>query len=63
MNKQEKQLIKWKNIKSKGLISYIIKMGLFYYGITFFLIWVFLVPLINNNFTFNFIHKKHLQLN
>lgn len=28
MNKEQKRLAKWEKIKSKGLISYLIKMGL-----------------------------------
>lgn len=52
MNKQEKHLAKWEKIKNKGFMSYIIKMGVFY-GLIFFLYWLFLFPLINNSFKFN----------
>lgn len=58
MNKQEKELAKWKRIKSKGLMSYLGRMGLLYYGLSFFLIWVFLVPFVDSNYTFNFIFKE-----
>ncbi|MCY6356058.1 hypothetical protein [Clostridium sp. ZS2-4] len=58
MDKQEKRLAKWEKIKSKGLMSYIIKIGIFYYGLTSFLIWVFLAPFIDNNFTLNFVYKE-----
>ncbi|WP_373898787.1 hypothetical protein ACER0A_005000 [Haloimpatiens sp. FM7315] len=49
---------KWEKIKSKGMMPYIIKRGLICYGILFFLIWVFLAPFIDNNFTVNFIYKE-----
>ena len=52
MNKQEKHLAKWEKIKNKGFLPYIIKMGVFY-GLIFFLYWVFLFPLINNSFEIN----------
>ena len=57
MNKQEKQLARWKKIKSKGLISYIIKVGILFYGVAYFLIWVLLAPFIDSSFTFNFIYS------
>ena len=58
MNKHEKHLAKWEKIKNKGFMSYIIKMGVFYYGLIFFLFWMFLFPLINNSFEFNSIFKE-----
>ncbi len=58
MNKEERRLAKWEKIKSKGLIYYLIKMGLFYHGLCFFLIWVFLVPFIDSNFTLDFIQNE-----
>lgn len=58
MTREEKYLEKWKKIKSKGLLSYLFKIGLGYYGLTFFLIWVFISPLIDNNFQFSFIYKE-----
>jgi hypothetical protein len=58
MNKREKQLVKWGKLQKKGVMSYLIKTGIFYFGLTFFLGWVFLAPLIDNNFTFNFIYKE-----
>lgn len=61
MNKEERRLAKWEKIKSKGLISYLIKMGLFYHGLYFFLIWVFLVPFINSNFTSDFIKNESFK--
>lgn len=61
MNKEERRLAKWEKIKSKGLISYLIKKGLFYHGLSFFLIWVFLVPFINSNFTSDFIKNENFK--
>lgn len=58
MDRGKNQLAKWENIKSKGLISYLFKIGILYYGLSFFLIWVFLVPFIDNNFTLIFLHKE-----
>jgi len=58
MNKQERHLEKWKKTKSKGLLAYLLKMGILYYGLTFFLIWTFLAPFIDTNYTFNFIYKE-----
>lgn len=56
MDKRDKRLAKWKNIKSKGLVAYLLKIGILYFGLSLFLIWVFLVPFIDTNFTFNFIY-------
>lgn len=61
MNKEERRLAKWEKIKSKGLIYYLIKMGLFYHALYFFLIWVFLVPFVDNNFTLDFIQKESFK--
>ncbi|MBI6871228.1 hypothetical protein [Clostridium aciditolerans] len=58
MDKQEKRLAKWEKIKSKGLMSYMLKTGILYYGLSFFLTWVFLVPFIESSYTFNFIYKE-----
>ena len=58
MNKEDKRLEKWKKIKTKGLISYLVKIGILYYGLSFFLIWVFLVPFIDSNYTLDFIYKE-----
>jgi len=61
MNKEEKNLARWQRIKSKGLMAYIFKMGILYYGLSFFLIWVFLVPFIDNNYTFQFVNKETFE--
>jgi len=58
MNKQERRLAKWNKIKIKGLMAYLLKMGLLYHGLTFFLIWTFLAPFIDNNYTFDFIYRE-----
>ncbi|KJS20054.1 MAG: hypothetical protein VR72_16170 [Clostridiaceae bacterium BRH_c20a] len=58
MDKRNKRLAKWKKIKSKGLVAYLLKIGILYFGLSLFLIWVFLVPFIDANFTFTFIYKE-----
>lgn len=58
MDKREKSLAKWEKIKSKGMMSFIVKRGILYYGLSYFLIWVFLAPFIDNNFTFKFVYKE-----
>lgn len=58
MDKREKHKAKWEKIKSKGMMSYLFRMGILYYGLAFFLIWIFLVPFIDNNYTFNFVYKE-----
>jgi hypothetical protein len=57
MNKQQYQLEKWKKIKSKGMLSYIIKRGTVFYGIAFFIIWVFIAPFVDYSYTFTFVHN------
>lgn len=58
MDRQEKRMAKWKKIKSRGIIAYTIKMGIIFYGLSFFLTWVFLVPFVDSNFTFNFVYGE-----
>ena len=36
MTREDRFLIKWKKIKNEGLKHYIIKTGIFFYGIIFF---------------------------
>ncbi|WP_346867748.1 MULTISPECIES: hypothetical protein [unclassified Clostridium] len=58
MSKEEKKLERWKRIKNKGIIAYLLKIGIFYDGLFFFLIWTFLVPFIDGDLTFNFIGNE-----
>lgn len=55
---EKRNLKKWKEIKPKGIRSYIIKTGIFFYGVVFFITWTLIVPIINNNFTFSFLFLK-----
>lgn len=57
MNSEEKFLKRWEKSRKKGKLSYIIRWGLLFYGGTFFLIWTFLAPFIENGYNFSFIHK------
>lgn len=57
LSKTEKFLLRWEREKARGLLSYILRWGLLYYGGLYFLIWVFLVPFINNMYTFDFIYR------
>lgn len=57
MNKNEAFVKRWEIRRSKGMVRYIALWGLLYYGLTFFLIWTFLVPFVDSNFTFDFVYK------
>ncbi len=54
----KRNLKKWEEIKPKGLRSYLIKTGIFFYGVVFFITWTVIVPIINNNFSFSFVFLK-----
>ncbi|MPW26370.1 hypothetical protein GC105_11280 [Alkalibaculum sp. M08DMB] len=56
--KIEKRKIKWKRMKDKGLVLYIIIGGVFYYGFIGSLIGMIIVPWINFNFSFDFIYYE-----
>jgi hypothetical protein len=58
MNKEQRQLARWKKIKSKGMLSHIIKRGTVAYGIVFFLIWLVIVPFIDYSYTFDFVSSE-----
>lgn len=60
---EKRNLKKWEEIKPKGLRSYLIKTGIFFYGVVFFITWTLIVPIINNNFTFSFIFLKAYMTN
>ncbi len=58
MNKEQKQLERWKRIKSKGMFSHMIKRGAVCYGIVLFLTWVFIVPFIDHRYSLGFVYNE-----
>lgn len=58
MSNEERKRAAWEKHRTKGIIRYVLKMGLLYFGLSYFLIWVFLVPLIDNSFSFSFIYRE-----
>lgn len=57
-NKQQRQLERWKKIKSKGMFSHIIKRGTVCYGILYFIIFVFIAPFIDYRYSFDFVYNE-----
>lgn len=49
---------KWSIIREKGLVSFIVKKTLPIYGISMFIIQLFIVGFVDSNLSFYFIYKK-----
>ncbi len=62
MKREERLQERWETIKSKGKKSYLINTGILQYGSFFFMIWVFLAPLIDHNFSFIFVYKDTFKI-
>ena len=48
---------KWSVIREKGLLSFMVKTAFLRYGMTFFIVLLFVPGFVDNNFSFEFIHR------
>lgn len=55
---KNKRKMRWKKMKKKGLIPYILIWGVLYYGLIGSLILIIIIPWIEFNFSFNFIYNQ-----
>ena len=60
MSKKERRIAKREKIIAQGALNYIIKNGIIL-GMSYFFIWVFIPPFIDNKYTFNYIHEEKFK--